>query len=159
MSLGSYLINPQPLTTVPRVTTYNSLTTAGESFGVIVAAPAVSTGNTGAKTNYINFTPPSATGVYEIIGLVNMTAWTTPATFTVVSTYQDDQGNARTDTATVSRGSTGATAAAVTAIDRWYFDFPAISIDNSGTAITLSTTGTFTGSPSYSIAAILRRNI
>lgn len=134
----------------------NSISTAG-AFGVpINVAVYETTGNTAAVTNAINYTPASTSSTYEIVGVVNVTAWATPATFTVAVTYKDASGNARTDTALVVRG-TGATAAAVTAVDRWYFHFPAIDIDNSGTAITLSTTGTFTGSPVYNLQADLRR--
>src|SRR5262249_31796430 len=115
-------------------------------FGVpLIVAGSETTGNTAAVTNAINYTPAAASSTYSLSGVVNMTAWTTPATFTVAITYKDASGNARTDTALVIRGSTGASAAAVTAVDRWYFIFPAIDIDSSATAITLSTTGTFTG--------------
>jgi len=133
------------------------VTTAG-SFGVPpIIAVAETTGLTGADTNRINYTPAAASSTYELSGVVNVTAWATPASFTVVTTYKDASGNSRTDTALVVRGSTGASAAAVTAIDRWYFNFPAIDIDNSATAITLSTTGTFTGSPVYNFQGTLRR--
>ncbi len=140
------------------VTSVNGITTAGNGVPLIVATPYETTGNTGAVTNAINYTPAAVSGTYELIGVVNVTAWTTPATFSVVATYKDASGNARTDTAMVVRGSTGANAAAVTAVDRWYFTFPAIDIDATATAITLSTTGTFTGSPVYNLQATLRRN-
>ena len=122
-----------------------------------LVASGAATGLTGADTNRINFTPPAIAGTYELKGVVNVTAWTTPASFTIVATYRDASGNTRTDTALVVRGSTGASAAAVTAIDRWYFSFPGIDINNAQTAITLSTTGTFTGSPVYNIATTLMR--
>lgn len=138
-------------------TSLGGINTTG--FGVPpIVASYETTGNSGAVTNAINYTPAAASSTYEMIGVVNVTAWTTPASFTVTITYKDASGNSRTDTALVIRGSTGATAAAVTAVDRWYFNFPAIDIDNSATAITLSTTGTFTGSPVYNLQGTLRRN-
>lgn len=114
---------------------------------------------TGAQANAINYTPPAAPSIqlYRITGALIMASWTTPASFTVQVTYKDDRGTARTETLQVIRGSTGAAAAAVTAVDRWYFHLPIIAIDGSGTAITVSTTGTFTGSPSYDLAISLER--
>ena len=123
----------------------------------LMSVPAVATGQTAAKTNLINYTPPAVIGVYRLLAMVNVTAWTTPASFTIAVTYKDDQGNADTETLAVARGSTGAVAAAITAVDRWYAIPLLISTDNSQTAITLSTTGTFTGSPSYSFAGALER--
>lgn len=140
-----------------KATTYNNQSTAGLGLAYIVSSPTALTGQTGAVTNHINYTPAAAVGTYRITGVVNVTAWTTPATFTVAVTYKDASGNARTDTALVIRGSSGASAAAITAIDRWYFEFAGIDIDNSATAITLSTTGTFTGSPVYNLSATLER--
>lgn len=133
------------------------INTAG-SFGASpITAVSEATGLTAADTNRINYTPAAASSSYSINGVVNVTAWTTPASFTVALTYKDASGNARTDTAAVTRGSTGAAAAAITAVDRWYYDFPLIDIDNSATAITVSTTGTFTGSPVYNHAVCLNR--
>lgn len=139
-----------------KIGTYNSIATAGGGIPAVYASYST-TANTGAVTNAINYTPPATAGRYRISGIVNMTAWTTPASFTVAVTYKDDSGNARTETMTVSRGSTGATAAAITAVDRWYFELPLFAIDNSATAITVSTTGTFTGSPSYNLSVILEQ--
>lgn len=122
-----------------------------------VSAEYSQTGKTAAVTNAINFTPPAKAGRYRLGGVVNVTAWTTPASFTVAVTYTDDSGNARTETLQVVRGSTGAAAAAITAIDRWYFELPDFAINNGQVAITVSTTGTFTGSPTYNLAACLEQ--
>jgi hypothetical protein len=142
-----------------KLLSYNGLSPQGQGLPIPVVAPAVATGQTAANTNFINYTPPATAGVYRITAMVNITAWATPATFTVAVTYKDDQSNSRTETCAVVRGSTGAVAAAITAVDRWYVPGMLISIDNSATAITLSTTGTFTGSPSYSLAAVLEQVI
>jgi len=136
------------------------LSLAGKSgVPLIVSAPAVGAGKTGAVTNFINYTPPAVAGVYRVLAEINVTAWTTPASFTVAITYADSAGNARTDTAALSRGSNGGNAAAITAVDRWFVAGEIIAIDNSATAITLSTTGTFSGTPTYTITAILEQVI
>jgi hypothetical protein len=134
--------------------TYN-----GTSWDVIIVSAVIysQTGKTVAVTNAINFTPPSVVGAYRISGVLNMISWTTPASITVVVTYKDDSGTARTETLQLIRGSTGAAAAAITAIDRWYFGLPLLSINNNATAITVSTAGTFTGSPSYNLTILLER--
>lgn len=139
------------------ITTIGTIATAGAFGTAPIVAVSEATGLSAADTNRINYTPAAASGTYRLIGVVNVTAWATPASFTVAATYKDASGNARTDTALVVRGSTGASAAAVTAVDRWYYSFPAIDIDNSATAITVSTTGTFTGTPAYNHAAVLER--
>lgn len=142
------LIQGGNLGTAGKISLYNNIATAGMGVPYVVAS-STATGLTGADTNRINYTPPAVAGRYRIGGIVNVTAWTTPASFTVALTYKDDSGNARTDTAFLTRGSTGASAAAVTAVDRWYYEFPCVAINNGATAITVSTTGTFTGSPVY----------
>lgn len=118
-----------------------------------------STGNTGALSNVISYTPPVTGGTYRILAMVDVTAWTTPASFTVQAAYKDGTGNARTETLALARGSTGAIAAAITAIDRWYSIPIIVQVDSSQTAITVSTAGTFTGSPVYNFAATLERLI
>jgi len=138
------------------ISTYKNIATAGIGASVPYASYST-TGNVGAVTNAINYTPPALAGRYRLSGNVNMTAWTTPASFTVVATYKDDSGNARTETLQLVRGTTGAAATAITAIDRWYFTLPLFAINNAATAITLSTTGTFTGSPVYNLSAVLEQ--
>jgi hypothetical protein len=155
--LGSYSISGD-LTLGAKVVKVNNRTTAG--LGVApVFATASSTANNAALTNAINYTPPATAGTYRVSGVVNVTAWTTPATFAVNLGYKDASGNARTEVAHLRRGSNGADAAAVTAVDRWFFDFAAVMVDNSGTAITVSTAGTFTGAPVYDFAAVLEELI
>lgn len=133
----------------------NNRTAAGFAGVPVVVAESRGVTLVGADTNRINYTPAASANRYRISGVVDVTAWTTPASFTVQAVYKDDAGTTRTETAQVVRGSTGAAAAAITAVDRWYYEFPYISINNAATPITVSTTGTFTGSPSYSHAATL----
>lgn len=135
---------------------FHPLVSDGIGVPVIVSAPTPATAQSGAVTNFINYTPPAAAGRYRLSGVLTMISWTTPATFTIVVTYKDENGSAKTETLQVVR-STGAVAAAVTAVDRWYFELPLFSINNAATAITLSTAGTFTGTPSYDFAAVLER--
>ena len=131
---------------------------AGLGLPNIMAAPPVSTANIAAKTNLINFTPPAAIGLYRLSAMVNVTAWTTPASFTIITTYKDDNGTAQTETFPTFE-SDGSFSAVIDSIDRFYALPLLLSIDNSATAITLSTTGTFTGSPSYTFAGTLERLI
>jgi hypothetical protein len=147
------------MTLLGKLSSYNGLATSGLGMVTIVSAPTILTDKTSAASNFINYTPPSTAGVYRIIAMVNVTAWTTPATFTVVVTYTDNKGNARTETLALVKGSSGAGVAAVTTVDRYYATPFVLAIDNSGTAITLSTTGTFTGSPVYQLAGLLERVI
>jgi hypothetical protein len=135
---------------------YKGIATAGLGVPAIYGSYST-TGNTGAITNAINYTPPASAGRYRICGVVNVTAWTTPASFTVVVTYKDDSGTTQTETLQLIRGTTGAAATAITAIDRWYFTLPVFAINNAATAITVSTTGTFTGSPTYNLSVILEQ--
>jgi hypothetical protein len=137
----------------------NGLPTAGQGVPIIVSAPAVAADLVVASTNFINFKPPAKAGTYLLYVLVNVTAWTTPASFTIVVTYKDNKGNAQTETLGMDLGTTGAPVQAITTVDRYYAQSLLISIDNSATAITVSTTGTFTGSPVYQLSALLQRVI
>lgn len=137
----------------------SELVLAGQTVSLIVAAPAVGAGKTNAVTNFINYTPPSKAGVYKVSAMVNVTAWTTPATFHIIVGYTDSNGSAQTEAVRCERGSNGDEAVDITAVDRWYIEPHLLAIDSSGAAITLSTAGTFSGSPVYTIAAVLERVI
>lgn len=123
----------------------------------IIRASYSTTGNTGAVTNAINYTPPATAGLYRLEAFIDVTAWTTPASFDPVITYKCATGTAHTDIMGLRLGSSGANAAHVTSVDRFHAYPYLIQIDNSATAITLSTVGTFTGSPVYNLAATLER--
>jgi hypothetical protein len=158
---GTQLMSVDPsgnlyLTGAPK--SLNGLATAGQGLPLIVSAPAVAADKSTAQTNFINYTPAAAAGVYRLTCLVNVTAWTTPASFTVVVTYTDSKGTAQTETVGLIE-SDGTPAAAVDTVDRYYGIPMLIAIDNSATAITLSTSGTFSGSPVYQLAAVLERVI
>lgn len=137
------------------VTRLFNIATAGLGIPAIYASYST-TGNTDAVANAINYTPPATAGRYCITAYVNVRVWTTPASFTVAFSYTDALGNARTDTMAVANGAgTVPAAGAITAVNRWYGQTSCFQVDNSATAITLSTTGTFTGSPTYDMAAFL----
>lgn len=144
------------LTLNGKITTYNSITTAGGGLPYIVAQNQAN-GLTAAATNQISYSPGGSAGLFGIVGVINVKSWATPASFTVVVVYKDDAGTTTTETLGLVRGSTGATAAAITAVDRWYFRLPTFAIDSSNTAITVSTTGTFTGTPVYTFAASVEK--
>jgi parallel beta-helix repeat protein len=111
---------------------------------------------TAAVPNAINYTPPLAAGMYQVIGIVNVTGWTTPASFTLVLAYKDASGNARNPNLNCVR-SGGGESTAINAVDQWYSQPYFFQIDNSATPITVSTAGTFTGSPVYNLGVILQR--
>jgi hypothetical protein len=120
---------------------YNSLNEP-----TIVSAPATATGLVAANTNFINFTPPAAAGVYEIKWAVDTTTATTD-TFTVVVTYKNATGTARTqNSGGFDKAGTSLVAGAITSTIGAgnYYGSMMFSIDNSATPITLSTAGTFT---------------
>jgi hypothetical protein len=114
------------------------------------------TGKTVAVTNAINYSPVAKAGTYRMSGLVNVTAWTTPASFTVVVTYKDASGNSASITMSMFEDD-GTNSAAVDEVANFFCTPMTFQIDASATAITLSTTGTFTGSPVYNLAAVLEQ--
>jgi len=128
------------------------------TIATIATSAVITTANTGAVTDQVNYTPPAHAGIYRVSAMVNVTAWTTPASFTVVVSYKDDQGGAHTETMAMTEGDGSVSASAlIDEVSTFYGTPLLISIDNSATAITVSTTGTFTGSVSYSFATLLER--
>ena len=122
------------------------VTTAGLGHPILVASPATATGLVAANTNFINFIPPAAAGVYEIKWAVDTTTATTD-TFTVVVTYKNATGTARSqNSGGFDKAGTSLVAGAITSVIGAgnYTGSMMFSIDNSATAITLSTAGTFT---------------
>lgn len=113
-------------------------------------------GKTAAVTNAINYLPPALGGTYEISATVQVTAWTTPASFTVLVTFTDASGDAESVTMAMFEDD-GTNSAAIDEVADFFCMPMLFSIDNSGTAITLSTTGTFTGSPVYNLIAVLKQ--
>jgi hypothetical protein len=123
----------------------------------VVMASYSTTGNTGAVTNAINFTPPALSGTYRLSGYLNMTAWTTPATFNVLGNWKDQGGSGATSKLLLIDMITNSTTVSVTAAHYYVIPPHLFTIDTSATAITVSTNGTFTGSPVYNLAAILEQ--
>jgi hypothetical protein len=140
------------------IVSFPSSSPQGQTVPQIVSAPTIGTDLAVASTNFINYTPPAIAGAYRLLCTVNVTAWTTPASFTVVVTYKDNKGNAQTETLAMNEGD-GTVSAAIDEVERFYCIPLLFSIDSSATPITLSTTGTFTGSPVYQLQAVLVRLI
>lgn len=125
---------------------------------IVVSAPATSTGLTGANTNFINYTPPATVGRYRLVWAIDTTTATTD-NFTVVVTWKNAIGTARSqNSGGFDKNGTALVAGAITnTIGAGnYYGSIEFSIDNSATAITLSTAGTFT-TVTYNLDAHLER--
>ncbi len=139
------------------VSKYNNITTAGLGVPAIYATYST-TGNTAAVTNAINYTPPATAGRYRLSWVVTCTAATTDS-FTVVATWKDASGNARTQNlGGFDPAGTALVAGAITNTigTGAYYGDAMVAIDNSATAITLSTAGTFT-TVTYNLSATLEQ--
>ena len=124
----------------------------------VILATSSTTGNVAAVTNAINFTPPKSTGLYRVNSYTDVTAWTTPASFTVAIVHKDASGNTITVTPSQTEGDGSASGSALIDEVETFIAIPYVfQIDATGTAITVSTTGTFTGSPVYNFAAVLEQ--
>lgn len=99
---------------VPKFTSYNNITTAGQGVPSIYAAASV-TAQTTAAASIAAYTTPNAIGDYEVSANVLVTTATTH-NFTTQCTYTDDGGTARTVTLPLRLvGDTTAITAQVTA--------------------------------------------
>jgi hypothetical protein len=126
--------------------------------GQIVSNPATATALIAANTNFINFTPPTVAGTYRISWAIDTTTATTD-NFTVVITYKDSTGTARSqNSGGFDKNGTSLVAGAITnTIGAGnYYGVVIFGIDNSATAITLSTAGTFT-TVTYNLSALLEQ--
>ena len=108
----------------------------------LIVAKYTNTAQAGALTNVINFTPPAKAGFYKVIWSIDTTTATTD-NFTVVITYANSTGNARTGRSSGGndKAGTGLVAGAITntiGAGNYYGEMN-ISVDNSATAITVST--------------------
>ena len=135
----------------------NNIALVGQGFPLIVAQSAATALNA-ADTNRINYTPPAVAGVYRLTYEVDVTTATTD-NFHFVGTWKGATGDALSQTLGGSdKLGTGLIAGAITNTIGVgaYYGSVTFAIDNSGTAITLSTVGTFT-TVVYNITAILER--
>jgi hypothetical protein len=135
----------------------NGASTTG--MGVPAVYGGSATINLSAAFQIVNFTPPvgSANGTYRTHAFVDVTAWTTPASFSVQLVYKNGTGNSRTETLPFWRATTGTWVTTITAIDRYYSAAWLFNTDTSQTPITIATVGTFTGSLLYNFGAILEQ--
>jgi hypothetical protein len=136
---------------------YNNIATAGTGVPAIYGSYST-TGNTGAVSNAINFTPQGVASRYRLSWSIDVTT-ATSHNFHLVGTWKDASGIARSQTlggsdpagnALVAGAITNAIGAGV------YYGSVVFSIDNSATAITISTAGTFTTTV-YNFDAILQQ--
>lgn len=123
----------------------------------IVAATNLTAQNA-ALASTINYTPPASVGVYRVRFLYRPTATGASTSVGITLAFKDSTGPVSLTTIPVmTTNSTAlvlppfANTGATFAIGQWDFQ-----IDNSATAITLSTTGTFTGT-TYNFAATLEQ--
>lgn len=114
------------------------------------------TGITAAQTSAINFVPPATIGVYRFSGYLAVTSWTTPASFSVQVVFKSQRGSETVTTVLWDFDGT-AIVSLVTAVRRYAVLPITFETDASATAITVSTTGTFTGSPVYNLQLVLER--
>ncbi len=134
----------------------NAITLTDQGFPLEVASQSL-TAQAAAVTNTINYTPAAAAGIYEVVWTVDTTTATTDS-FTVVITWKNATGTARSqNSGGFDINGTGLVAGAITNTigAGAYYGSMVIQIDNSATAITLSTAGTFT-TVTYNLAASLR---
>lgn len=139
------------------ITNIANRATAG-NFGVaaVFVEPTPLLAQVAAVANFINYTPPAATGRYRISWVVDVQSNTTDS-FSVTATWKDAGGTARTQPigGWSPTGSALTTGLITNAIGIGvYYGSALIAIDNSATAITVSTVGTFT-TVSYDLAAVL----
>jgi hypothetical protein len=142
------------------MSTFQKLDTGGTIQGIentsLIRATLRSTGNHGAAS-YLSYTPITNAGLYIFYVSINVTAWTTPASFTATLVYNDSGGTTQTETIGFVK-SVGTPAQAVATVDR-YYGIPMIFTAQTSHAIVMATTGTFTGSPTYDVLATLTETL
>lgn len=130
--------------TLGKVTNYGTVNTAGNGLAAIVAQSRV-TGQTGAKSSLVTFTP-SADGTFVIQANILVTTATNHS-FTMTVTYTDEGNTARTVTmpfVLVASPSTITTSVVSANGAVPYMGLPLTIRAKASTAITAQTTGTFT---------------
>jgi hypothetical protein len=136
----------------------NNIATAGLVGMAVVYGSYSTLANVAAVTNAINYTPPAVAGRYRISWVVNVQSNTTDS-FSVTATWKDAGGTARTQAiGGFAPSGTSLTTGLITNVIGVgvYYGTALINIDNSATAITVSTVGTFT-TVSYDFSAILEQ--
>jgi hypothetical protein len=154
-SLGP--LSASTLTLGGKVLFVANIATAGLGIPAIYASSSA-TGLIAADTNRINYTPPATAGRYRISWTIDTTTATTD-NFTVVVTWKNATGTARSqNSGGFDKNGTALVAGAITNTigAGAYYGSMLLDIDNSATAITLSTAGTFT-TVTYNIAAWLEQ--
>lgn len=131
---------------IPKVTTYNSIATAG--IGVAAVYAATNTAGLSAAATLTSYTTPAADGDYEVSASVNVSAATAIST-SINVTYTDVGNNSRTLTLPVQltggTGGTYLTNGLVIATGDYCTPVTKIRVKASTTITILTATGTFTG--------------
>ena len=131
--------------------------TLGRLYPAIMVSSSA-TGLTAADTNRINYTPTAFAGIFRLSWDVDVRTSTTH-NFTLVGGWKDASAAAISQTlGGFDKAGTGLVAGAITNVigAGVYYGVCVFDIDSSATAITLSTSGTFT-TVTYNIAAVLEQ--
>lgn len=119
---------------------FAGITTVGLGVPAIYAV-ASSVGNAALVANAINYVPPAAAGTYRISAYVNVRT-AAAVNMTVTVTYKDAAGVARSELLTLQQQNTATNVVNMNNTAGRFTGQYIFQIDNSATAITVSTTGT-----------------
>jgi hypothetical protein len=122
---------------VPR---FKGILTAGLGVPAIYAV-ASSVGNAALVANAINYVPPATAGTYRISAYVNVRT-AAAVNMTVTVTYKDAAGVARSELLTLQQQNTATNVVNMNNTAGRFTGSYIFQIDNSATAVTVSTTGT-----------------
>lgn len=139
-----------------QITSVAGMAAAGIGGGFVVASGTVTAATTAVASVCAVATAVVVAGSYRVNATVNVTAWTTPASFNVQVTYTDDNGSAQTSNIAM-KPTTGTlpTGGNITATGVWEGQSNPINCNSA--AITVKTAGTFTGSPTYNVYGSIER--
>lgn len=124
----------------PSVTAYSNRGTAGAGLAAIFAS-FTTVGVAALQSNIINYTPPATAGTYRVSVFVNVRT-AAAVNMTVTVTYKDGAGVARSETMPLNQQGTATTVINMNNTAARFTGQYIFQIDNSATAITVSTTGT-----------------
>jgi len=139
-----------------KITTYNSVATAGLGVPGIYQAPAVSATKT-ANFTVFSYTPASSASTWRVQCVITTTSSTNTGTLQVTLDYKDSQGATHTADIIPLFGSAGTYGVTQTSVASKEFHTSSylFTIDNTGTAIALKVV--ITGTVSYTVQGTLER--
>jgi hypothetical protein len=122
------------------ITSYNSINTAGQGI-VPIYATATTTSTSTSQSNLISYTPPATAGTYRVSATIATTSGTNSGTTTVTITFHDAAGTTITMLPPFMQSASATLLTATTGVSKSFSMLPyTFTIDNSATAITVSTT-------------------